>query len=157
MREGLVGVSHTVDFLLALEGATLFLIGGLNLGGEFQSHRLLTTLAGEGDEVLHAYALLALGADLRRNLECGTADTLAAHLHRRSDIAEGLFPNLETVLFGTVADNVDGLVENLVGRGLLATHHQVVDKLRNEGVVVFGIRKDYSLLGFCFSHFFLSF
>lgn len=154
VREGLVGVSHTVDIFFALECGTFFLVGSLDFAGELQGHGLLTALAGEADEVLHTDALLTLGTDFGRDLECGTTDTFAAHLDGGGHVAEGFLPNFEAVLFGTVGHNVDSLVENLVGGGLLAAHHQIVDELGYENVIVFRIRKDDSLLRFCFSHFF---
>ena len=157
MRESLVGVGHTVDILLALEGGTLFLVSGLDFGGQLEGHGLLTALARETDEVLHADALLALGADFGGDLEGGTADTLAAHLDAGRHIGQGLLPHLEAVLFGALADHVDCIVEDAVGDGLLAAHHQVVDELRHLHVIVFGIRKDDSFLGFSFSHFSLNF
>ena len=142
-----------MDILLALEGGTLFLVSGLDFGGQLEGHGLLTALAREADEVLHTDALLTLGADFGRDLESGTTDALAAHLDAGRDIGQSLLPHLEAVLFGTVAHHVDCIVEDAVGDGLLATHHQVVDKLGNEDIVVFGIREDYSFLGLSFSHF----
>ena len=152
MREGLVGVGHAVDILLALEGGTFFLVSGLDFGCELEGHGFLAAFAGEADEVLHADALFALGADLGRNLEGGTTDTAAADLDAGGDVGEGFLPNLEAVLFGAVGDDVDSFVEDLVGDGLLATHHQVVDELGDEDVIVFGIREDDSFLGLSFSH-----
>ena len=114
MRESLVGVGHAVDILLALEGGTLLLVGSLDLGGQLEGHGLLTALARETDQVLHADALLALGTDLGGDLEGSTTDTAAAHLDARGHVGQGFLPHLKAVLFGTVSDDVDSLVEDLV-------------------------------------------
>jgi len=153
MRESLVGLCHTVDILLALESGALFLVGSLDFSSQFQSHSLFAAFAREADKVLHSDRLFALGADFGRHLESGTTDTAALHLDRRSDVGQSLLPHLKAVLFRTVGHNVDSLIENLVGDSLLAAHHQVVDELRYQHVIVFRIRKDDSLFWFCFSHF----
>jgi len=156
MRESLVGLGHTVDILFALESGAFLFVGGLDFSGQLEGHRFLAALAREADEVLHTDRLLALGADFGRHLEGGATDAAALHLDRGGDVGQSLLPHFEAVLFRAVGHNVDGLIENLVGDGLLAAHHQVVDELGDEDIIVFRIRKDDSLFGFCFSHFSLS-
>jgi len=156
VRESLVGLGHTVDILLTLEGGTLLLVSSLDLGGQLQGHGLLTALAREIDEVLHTDALLALGADLGGHLESGATNAAALHLDRRSDVGQSLLPHLQTVLFRAVGHDVDGLVENLVGDGLLTAEHQVIDELGDKHIVELRVGKDDMFSGFSFSHFFLS-
>ena len=47
VSEGLVGLGHAVDVVLALVGAALLLLGVEKLVGEALGHRLLAPLAGE--------------------------------------------------------------------------------------------------------------
>ena len=90
--------------------------------------------------------------DFGGDLEGGATDAAGANLDAGGDVGEGFLPDLEAILFGAVGDDVDCIVENAIGDGLFATHHEVVDKLGDEDVIVFGIREDDSFLGLSFSH-----
>lgn len=55
MSECAVGLGHTVHIFLTLEGTTLFVESVHDFGRELVSHSLATTLAGEGNHILHGY------------------------------------------------------------------------------------------------------
>ena len=132
MCESTVSLSHTVHVLLTLEGTTLVVVSVHNLSGQLLSHALSAALAGEEDHVLHRHALLTVGANLCRHLEGSTTDTAALHLHLRSDVVEGLLPDLQgsLLLLGSLLlHNVEGVVEDAVRDALLTIVHQVVNKL----------------------------
>ena len=132
MCESTVSLSHTVHVLLTLEGTTLVVESVHDLGSELVGHGVTAALACESDEVLHSHAHLTLWANLCRHLECGATDTAALHLHLRSDVGEGLLPNLEgrLLLVGCLGlHDVEGVVEDGVRSVLLTVVHQVVDEL----------------------------
>lgn len=154
--ESTVGLSHAVHILLTLERTTLVVEGVHDLSGQLLSHALATALACEGDHILHGDTLLAVGTNLSRNLERSTTDTAALHLHLRSDVVEGLLPNLKRGLLLVLhlgAYELEGSIEDLIRGILLTVVHQVVDKLGDLLVIELRIREDHMLLWFCFSHF----
>ena len=117
MSKCAVSLSHTVHILLTLVSTTLVVVSIHNLSSKLVSHALTATLACESDKVLHRDALLALGANFGRNLECSTTNTAALYLHLRSNIVESLLPNFESglLLLGhLLLYGIKGLVEDFV-------------------------------------------
>src|SRR5690349_20598863 len=78
--EGLVGLRHAEDVVLALERAALLGLGVHELVGEPLGHRLLAALAGEEDEPADGERAGAAGRDLDGHLVGGASDAARADL-----------------------------------------------------------------------------
>src|SRR4051794_41267909 len=78
MREGLVGLRHAVDVVLALVGAALLLLGVEELVGQALGHGLLAALAGELDEPADGEGARAGRGGLDRDLVGRAADAAGA-------------------------------------------------------------------------------
>src|SRR5688572_7039596 len=100
MREGLVGLGHAVDVVLALEGAALRVLCVEQLVGETLGHRLLATGAGELDEPADRKGASAARRDLDGDLVGRAADTAGADLEDRGQRLERDLERLERVLAG---------------------------------------------------------
>src|SRR6059058_1933525 len=74
MREGLVGLRHPVDVVLALERPALLVQCVEDLGGELLHHALFPAVAGEVDEPAHGERARAPLRHLDGNLVVGAAD-----------------------------------------------------------------------------------
>src|SRR3954453_10129345 len=81
--EGLVGLGHAVDVVLALESAALLVDGVGELAGEALGHRLLAALAGELDQPADGQGARPAGGDLDRDLVGRAADSAGADLEDR--------------------------------------------------------------------------
>src|SRR5947207_2442295 len=77
VREGLVGLRHPVDVVLALERAALLVQGVEDLGGELLDHALLAAVAGEVDKPAHGERARAALRHLDRHLVVRTANPAA--------------------------------------------------------------------------------
>src|SRR5947207_5738923 len=78
MREGLVGLRHPVDVVLALERPTLLVQGVQNLVGELRAHSFLAALARVHHEPAHGERAGPALRHLDRNLVVRAADAAAA-------------------------------------------------------------------------------
>src|SRR3954447_17942460 len=84
VSEGLVGLRHAEDVVLALVGAALLLLGVEQLVREPLRHRALAARAGEADEPAHGERARARGGHLDGHLVRRATDAAGAHLeHRR--------------------------------------------------------------------------
>src|SRR4051794_41234256 len=96
MGEGLVGLRHAVDIVLALVGAALLVLRVHELVRKPLGHRLLAALASELDEPADREGPGAAGGDLDRHLVGRAADAAGTDLeHRREGLdrrLEGLHP-----------------------------------------------------------------
>ena len=156
MCECAVCLCHAVHVFFTLVSAALVVKGVHNLGSQFVGHGLAATFAGVRNHVLHRDTFLALCTYFGRNLERGTTNTAALHLHLRSDVVQGRLPDFEgrlLFLLHLCLYGIKGVVENFVRGILLTIVHQVINELRDLLVVVHGIGKDHAFLWFCFSHF----
>src|SRR3954470_6835740 len=93
--EGLVGLRHAVDVVLALPGAALLLAGVEDLAGEPVGHRLLAAAAGQLDEPAAAQRPGPSGGNLDRHRVGRTADSAGANLERRGELLDRLFEDLD--------------------------------------------------------------
>src|SRR4051812_23978164 len=78
VREGLVGLGHAEDVVLALVGAALLGLGVHELVGEALGHRLLAAIAGELDQPADGEGAGARGGHLDRDLVGRAADAAGA-------------------------------------------------------------------------------
>src|SRR5688572_30539681 len=147
MREGLVGLRHTVGvFALLHRGAAV--VGRVQqLGTEAVGHGLLRTAAGGLDDPADRQRLSALRADLDRHLVGRAADAAGAHLEVRLHIVQGIVEGLHRVGLRLLLDLSQGAVDNGLGSRLLAGIHQRVDELGDHQIAKLGIRQNFALLG----------
>src|ERR671923_583960 len=90
VREGLVGLRHPVDVVLALEGAALLVQGVEDLACELLAHVLLPTVARIRDEPADGERPGPALRHLDRYLVVGAADATRADLEHRRDRLDGL-------------------------------------------------------------------
>src|SRR5438094_7101110 len=85
VREGLVGLRHPVDVVLALERAALLVERVQDLAGELLAHVLLAAVARVRDEPADGERPGAALRHLDRHLVVGAADAARAHLEHGRD------------------------------------------------------------------------
>jgi len=96
--------------------------------------------AGEVDEPTNGERTGAALWHLDRYLVVRAADAARADLEHRCHGLDRLLEYLDGRLARTLADPVERLVDDLLGRRLLAVAHDAVDQLRDETRVVDRIR-----------------
>src|SRR3954464_14721731 len=129
MREGLVGLGHPVDVFLALERAALILLGIGELAGQPLGHRLLATRARELDEPADGEGAGPAGRHLYRDLVGGAADTAGAPLEVRGEGLDRSLERLDRLLVRSPREDLERVVDDLLGGRLLAVDHHLVDDL----------------------------
>src|SRR5438270_779918 len=142
VREGLVGLRHPVDVVLALERAALLVERVHDLVGELVAHDLLAPFP----RVLHEPADGERARTALRHLDghlvVGPADAAAANLEHGRDRLHGLLEHLDRRSAGLRADGLERRVDDLLGDRLLAVEHHLVDHLRDERRPVDGIGRN---------------
>src|SRR5512142_725707 len=108
VREGLVGLRHSVDVVLLLVGASLLIGGVEDLRCELLVHLLLAPLAGEGDEPAHRKGAGAALRHLDGHLVVRAADPPRTHLEHRRDGLHRSLEHLNGALAGLLADGLAG-------------------------------------------------
>ena len=74
MREGLVGFSHTMDFIALLNGTAAVFSGVEQFAGEALRHRLFGTALSRFTEPAHRESEATNGTDFDRDLIVGAAN-----------------------------------------------------------------------------------
>src|ERR1700761_6667555 len=118
--EGLVGLRHAVDVVLALPGAALLLVRVEDLAGQTIGHRVLATGAGVLDEPADGEGAGATRGHLDRHLVGGAADPAGADLEHRGQLFDRRFERLDRVGPGPLADDREAVVNDPLGKALLA-------------------------------------
>src|SRR5450755_1099785 len=147
VREGLVGLRHAVDVVLALVGVALLLDRVRQLVGEPLGHVALAAGAGVVDEPADGERAGAARGHLDRHLVGGAADAAGADLQHGGERLDARLELLDGGLAGALPEDGECLVDDLLGGGLLAVRHHLVDDLLNEAAPVDGIRLDRTDLG----------
>src|SRR5712691_784810 len=142
VREGLVGLCHPVDVVLALPGPALLVERVQDLGRELLDHALLAPAAREVHQPAHCECARAALRHLDGHLVVRAADPAALDLEHGRDGFDGLLQHLDRRLAGLLADPLERAVDDLLRSRLLAGRHHLVDHLRDKGRVVNGIRLD---------------
>src|SRR5581483_12186046 len=114
VSEGLVGLRHAVDVVLALVGVALLLRGVEQLVGQALRHRLLAAGAGELDQPAHGKGASPAGGNLDRYLIGGAADAAGADLEHRGQGLDSGLPLLDGVLAAALTENGQGVVDDLL-------------------------------------------
>src|SRR3954447_453063 len=140
--EGLVGLRHAEDVVLALVGAALLGLRVQQLVGQPLGHRLLPPVARELDQPADGERAGAAGGDLDRHLVGGATHATGAHLeHRRQRLDRGL-QRLHRVLARALGEDGQRVVDDALGRRLLAVQHHLVDDLLDELGAMDGVGVD---------------
>src|SRR5688572_26717055 len=120
VAEGLVGLRHLVDFVLAADGRARVVHRVHELAGELLPHRLARALARRGDEPAHRERAAPVGADLDRDLVGRAADPSGLHLDERRRVLQRGLEDLDTRLAGRRFGARDRVVDDALGLRLLA-------------------------------------
>src|SRR3954447_1367164 len=145
--EGLVGLRHAEDVVLALVRAALLRLRVHELVGEPLRHRLLTPVAGELDEPAHGEGAGAALRDLHGHLVGRAADPAGFDLEHGRERLDRSLQRLHGVLARALGQDGQRVVHDPLGSGLLAVEHQAVDHLLHELGAVHGIRLHRPLRG----------
>src|SRR2546423_4746018 len=104
VREGLVGLRHPVDVVLALERAALLVERVQDLPCELLAHLLLAAVARVAHEPAHGERAGTALRNLHGHLVVGAADAARANLEDRRDRLHGLLEHLDPRLAGLRPD-----------------------------------------------------
>src|ERR1700742_3866777 len=138
--ERLVRLRHAVDIVLPLPGAALLLVGVEDLAGQAIGHRVLATGPGVLDEPTDGERAGATRGHLDRDLVGRTADAAGADLERRGQRFDRRLEDLDRIFSAALADDGEGVVDDPLGKALLAVRHDLVAQLLNKAVAVTGVR-----------------
>ena len=142
VREGAVGLRHLEQVLATLDGRADTVGGIHDLVGEALGHGLLLAGAREVDHPANGERGGTTGVDLHGHLVGGAADALGLDLERGAHVVHGLLEDGQRILLGALLDDVEGIIDDALGDGLLAVKQDLVDQLRDEAVVVLCVRHD---------------
>src|SRR4051794_23491972 len=142
MGEGFIRLRHAINVVLALPGAALLLVGIKDLGSETLSHRVLAAGAGELDQPTDRKGAGAAGGNLDRDLVGGATDAAGANLEDRGKSFDRRLQDLDRVFAAALTDDREAVVDEALGKALLAVAHHLVDQLLDEAVAVPGVRLD---------------
>src|SRR3984957_4490586 len=149
VREGLVGLGHAVDVVLALERVALLLLGVEQFMREALGHRLLAPLTGELDQPAHREGARSARGHLNGHLVGRSADTAGANLEYRRERLDAGFELLDRVLAAALGQDRQCVVDDLLRHRLLAVEHHLVDDLLDDPAAIHGIGLDWPDLGGC--------
>src|SRR5947208_7724236 len=119
MREGLVGLGHAVDVVLALERAALLGLRIEELAREAVGHRLLPPLARELHEPAHREGAGAGGGHLDRDLVGRTTDAAGADLEYRRQRLDRRLERLDWRRARATRERLERVVRDLLVARLL--------------------------------------
>src|SRR3954452_11441450 len=140
--EGLVGLRHAEDVVLALVGTALLGLRVQQLVGQPHRHRLLAPVARELDQPAHGERAGAACRHLDRHLVGGAADAAGLDLQRRRQGLDRRLQRLHRVLARALREDRQRVVDDALGGRLLAVQHHLVDDLLDELGAVDGVRID---------------
>src|SRR5919106_3668165 len=149
MGEGLVGLRHPIEVVLALESAALLVQRVEDLVRELLFHVLLSPLARVLHDPAHSKRACAALGHLDGHLVVRAADAPRANLEHGRDCLHRLLEHLDWRAAGLFADPVQRRVHDLLGGRLLFAGHDLVDYLRHELRAVDGIPLDLADRNLC--------
>src|ERR1039457_598842 len=147
VREGLVGLRHAEDVVLALVGPALLRLGVEQLACQARRHLLLAAAAGEFDQPAHRERAGTPRRNLDRYLVGGAADAARADRERGRQDLDRLRERLDRVLAGLLREDRQRVVDDPLGGRLLAVEHHLVDDLLHEPRAVHGVGLERTNLG----------
>src|SRR6185312_3193741 len=111
------------------------------LGGQLLGHRMATgTVARRIDQPAHGQRRLALTTDLYRYLIRRAADPPRLDLDHRRRRTERLLEDLDRIAFAALFDDVERLIDNVLGDAALAIPHHAANQARNVAIVALWVR-----------------
>ena len=132
MGEGLVGLGHAEDVVLALPGVALLPGCVEDLIGQALRHRVLVALTGELDQPPDRKGPGAAGRHLDRDLVGRPTDPAGADLQLRGKFRYRLLEYFDRLTVTALTDDRQGVIGDLLGHRLLAVPHDLVDHLLDE-------------------------
>src|SRR5579884_202379 len=149
MAEGLIGLGHLVCFVSPFDrGADV--VGRVpQLTSQFLGHGVAGAGASVPDEPAHGQSHLAVALDLDGHLVRGAADAPRLDLDLGSSVAQGDVERLYRRALGLRLDEVHRVVEDALGQGLLAAHHEFVDEPADRARVIARIGRHLPSFYFC--------
>src|SRR3954453_7131656 len=136
MREGLVGLSHAVHVVLALERGTLLRLCVEQLACQAIGHVLFAALAAELDQPADGERAGSRCRYFDRDLVGGATDTAGLHLEHRGQCLDRVLERLDRRRARATRQRLECVVDDLLGGRLLAVEHHLVDDLLDELRVV---------------------
>src|SRR4051794_27032374 len=149
VREGLVGLRHAEDVVLALVGAALLGLRVQQLVGQALRHRLLATVAGELDEPADGERASTRGGNLDRDLVGRAAYAAGADLQHGREGLDRDLEGLDRILAGALREDRQRVIDDALGGRLLPVQHHLVDDLLDKLGTVDGVRIDRPAPGGC--------
>lgn len=119
MREGLVGFSHTMDFIALLNGTAAVFSGVEQFAGEALRHRLFGTTLSRFTEPAHRESEATNGTDFDRDLIVGATNAAGLNFHQRTDVVDGVVEHFNSALAGLFFDLRKGTVDDAFRNRLL--------------------------------------
>src|SRR5512139_3574435 len=145
MREGLVGLSHTMHFLTLLHCAATAFSRIQQLARQASAHGFLAALARRILQPAHRQGGATARAHLDRNLVVGATDATALHLDQRAGIVQRGAEHLQRILAGLAGDLLECAIDDALSDRLLAAGHDDVHEFRNLLIAEFRIRQNFTL------------
>ena len=110
---------------------------------------MLFALAGEINNPANSEGGSTTGVDFHRHLIRCAADALGLDLKGGANVVHGLLEDGKSVLLSFLGNDVEGTVNDALGKGLLAIEKDFVDQLRDQTVVVDCVRLNLTTDGCC--------
>src|ERR1035437_3563337 len=150
--KGLVGLGHAVNVFLLLHRRAAPVGRIQQLVAQLVGHALFAAVAAIGDQPADGQRGAPVGIDLDRHLVVGAAHAPGLHLKQRLAILDSLLEELEGIVAAALLLEVlHRLIEDALGRRLLAAPHHRVDKLGDQRGPVDRIRRNFPLRNVPFS------
>src|SRR5829696_383391 len=140
--EGLIRLRHPVDVVLALVRAALLRLGVDELSGEALGHRALAAVAGELHEPADGERPRAAARDLDRDLVGRASHAARADLEHGGQLPDRLLERLDRLVARAARQDLERVVDDLLGERLLAVGHDLVDHLLHEPRALHGVGID---------------
>src|SRR5215218_2729674 len=157
VSEGLVGLRHAVDVVLALIRGALLRLRIQQLVGQPLRHRLLTTLARELNKPADGERASAARRHLDGHLVRRAANAAGADLKRRRERLDRCLKLLDRISARALADDRERVVDDPLGGRLLAVEHHAVDDLLDKAGAMDRFRLDRPDGGCCAARHYLTY
>src|SRR5210317_713417 len=145
MREGFVSFGHAMGIFAFLDGGTTVSSGIHEFTGKALLHGFFTTATSKTYDPANCQGVTTLIANLDRHLVGGTTDTTGLDFDRRTNVFEGFLENLDRFITGTLLDQVESTVNDILGGTLLTVEHQGINELGHQLIMEFRLRQDNPL------------
>src|SRR3954468_8558915 len=149
--ECFVRLSHAVYIFFFLDRCALAVRGIEQLVGELIGHALFGAAAAIKQQPADSERSTAIGVYFDRHLIVRTTDAAGLHFEQRLGVLDGLLEQLEGLVATFFLHLLHGVVEDALGSGLLPAPHHRVHELGDQGGVVDGVSRYFTLCNVTFS------